>query len=83
MLLTWEREEKRSRYEKKNKLILETNLKLNRLNEDFHEMSFISAIMASLHSFFYKNDFIRTKALILAKKKNKLRIKLGLLPHRT
>ena len=42
------------------------------------------------HSFFYKNNFIRTIALIFAEKKkkknklkNKLRTKPGLLSHRT
>ena len=42
------------------------------------------------HSFFYKNNFIRTIAMIFAEKKkkknklkNKLRTKPGLLSHRT
>ena len=37
-----------------------------------------------IYSFFHKNNFIRTKALILEKKiKNKLRTEPGLLSHRT
>ena len=41
-------------------------------------------VVFQLQSFCYKNNFIRTKALILAKKiKNKLRTKPGLLSHRT
>ena len=42
-------------------------------------------LRATITLFFYKNNFIRRKALILAKKeiKNKPRTKLGLLSHRT
>ena len=54
-------------------------------NEFQRRISFVRVrFFITLLHFFYKNNFIRTKALILAKKiKNKLRTKPGLLSHRT
>ena len=54
------------------------------VSNDFPFVLGLKSLFSMLHSFFYKKNFIRTKALVLVKKiKNKLRIRLGLLSRRT
>ena len=52
--------------------------------EIIKENTEVEHLSCSVYSILYRNDFIKTKALILAKKcKNKLRTKPGLPAHRT